>query len=233
MILLYTDFGLAGPYVGQMKSVLAALAPATPAIDLMHDAPAFRPDLAAYLLAALADDLPARCVLLGVVDPGVGGARDPIALRLGERWCVGPDNGLFALLARRHGAPEWHRLTARPDRLSASFHGRDLFAPAAARLARGDETGLAAHQPRAGADWPDDLDAAIYVDGFGNVMTGRRAAGWTAARYAGLPRARTFSDVPAGSAFWYENAHGLIELAVNRGSAARTLALAPGDPLTP
>ena len=199
------------------------------AVMMMHDAPRFRPDLAAYLLAALLDDLPETCVLCGVVDPGVGGARAPLALRCGSRWFVGPDNGLFAPVARRSENPVWHRLTARPERLSASFHGRDLFAPAAARLARGQDPGLAPHRPSVGTDWPDDIDRAIYVDGFGNVMTGRRATAWSEATYAGLPRARTFGDVAPGEAFWYENAHGLIELAVNQGRASDRLGLAPGD----
>ena len=80
MILLFTDFGWQGPYVGEMKAVLAELAPATPVIDLMHDAPACRPDLAAHLLAALAARLPAGAIVVAVVDPGVGTERPAVVL---------------------------------------------------------------------------------------------------------------------------------------------------------
>ncbi|MDH3597421.1 MAG: SAM-dependent chlorinase/fluorinase, partial [Rhodospirillales bacterium] len=139
MIVLFTDFGLDGPYVGQMKAVLHAEAPGVPLIDLMADAPAFDARAAAYLLAAYAPAFPAGCVFLAVVDPGVGGPRLPLAVEADARWFVGPDNGLLAPTARRAEAARTWQVTWRPDRLSASFHGRDLFAPVAARLALGEE----------------------------------------------------------------------------------------------
>ena len=138
MILLFTDFGTEGPYVGQMKAVLQAAAGPVPVVDLMHDAPAARPKPAAYLLAALLPALPRDAVVLAVVDPGVGGPRDPLAARLDGRFLVGPDNGLFEPSAARAADAAWFRITWRPERLSASFHGRDLFAPVAARLAVGE-----------------------------------------------------------------------------------------------
>ena len=140
MIVMFTDFGVAGPYAGQMKAALAAVAPAVSAIDLMHDAPVFRPKASAYLLAALVRPLPAGTVVLGVVDPGVGSpGRRPVAARAGGRWFVGPDNGLFAIAAQHAGGGEWWEIDWRPERLSNTFHGRDLFAPVAARLALGEE----------------------------------------------------------------------------------------------
>src|SRR5512143_1221602 len=137
MILLFTDFGWTGPYVGQMKAVLAAAAPGVPVIDLMHDAPAFRPRPAGVLLAALLAEVPAGAVVLAVVDPGVGTARAPLAVSVDGRWLVGPDNGLFAPTLRCDRAAEAWEITWRPARLSASFHGRDLFAPIAASIAAG------------------------------------------------------------------------------------------------
>lgn len=232
MILLYTDFGARGPYVGQMHAVLAAAAPGLAPIDLMHDAPAFAPVPAGYLLAALLDPLPAEAVILAVVDPGVGSARLPLVLRAGGRWFVGPDNGLLAPSWRRgtaEGRVAW-RIDWRPPALSASFHGRDLFAPVAAMLARGVRPGSAAlpatpmPRPIIGADGPPDLAEIIYIDAYGNALTGLRAASVPAD--AGLAlgrhrfaRARTFSDVAPGTAFAYENAHGLMEIAVNQGRA--------------
>ena len=238
MIVLFTDFGGAGPYVGQMKAVLARAAPAVPVIDLFADAPAFDPQASAYLLAAYAAEFPAGTVVLAVVDPGVGGPRAPLAVFAGRRWYVGPDNGLFAIVARRAGDARAWEITWRPERLSASFHGRDLFAPVAARLALGEappgrERGAAEMAAAMGADWPDDLARIVYVDHFGNAMTGLRAQVLgpdTVIRAGGrdLRRAQTFSDLPPGAPFWYENANGLAEIAVNQGRAAEALGLTVG-----
>ena len=120
MILLFTDFGLEGPYVGQMKAVLHREAPGVPVVDLMHDAPAFDPRAAAYLLAALAPEMPPDFIVLAVVDPGVGGARRPLTVAAGGRWYVGPDNGLLAPAARRTEQPQvwaspWEAPSRSPD----------------------------------------------------------------------------------------------------------------------
>ncbi|MCL6608940.1 MAG: SAM-dependent chlorinase/fluorinase [Geminicoccaceae bacterium] len=236
MILLATDFGLAGPYVGQLHLVLGRLVPEVPVIDLQHDLPAFRPDLASPLLAAHLDWAQPGDVVLAVVDPGVGTDRRPLALRLDGIWLVGPDNGLFEAALRRARSIESYEIVWRPERLSASFHGRDLFAPVAARLARGDRSGLAPAEPTRFRDWPDDLPRIVQVDAYGNAWTGLRAAHLPAGsrlRAAGrtLERARTFGDVPPGTAFWYENSSGFAEIAVSGGSAAETLGLRPGDPV--
>ncbi len=235
MILLFTDFGWSGPYVGQVKAVLAAEAPKAAIIDLMHDAPRCRPRPAAYLLAALVPRLPPAAVLLGVVDPGVGTDRAPVALRIDGRWYVGPDNGLFEpALRRARDCAAW-RIDWRPPALSASFHGRDLFAPVAAILDRG---GMVPGEPMAvdglrRPDWPAEV---IHLDHYGNATTGWRAAalpGEVAITAAGrsLNPARTFGEVPPGTAFWYENSNGLVEIAVSGGSAAETLGLALGTPI--
>jgi S-adenosylmethionine hydrolase len=238
MIVLFTDFGLHGPYTGQMKAVLHQRAPGIPVVDLFADAPVGNPKASAYLLAAYAEWFPMGTVFLCVVDPGVGGARPPIILQAEGRWYVGPGNGLFELVQRRAG--ERHRWTIdwKPDRLSASFHGRDLFAPVAAMLARGEPP---PGRPREDAadrrtDWPDDLPEIVYVDHFGNAMTGLRAAVLPrTARLAVAGRmlegARTFSDRAVGAAFWYENGNGLAEIAVNQGRADRELGLAIGVPV--
>lgn len=236
MILLATDFGLAGPYVGQLHLVLRRLVPERPVVDLQHDLPAFRPDLASPLLAAHLDWAQPGDVVLAVVDPGVGTERRPLALRLDGIWLVGPDNGLFEVALRRARSIESYEIVWRPERLSASFHGRDLFAPVAARLARGDRAGLVPGEPSRFREWPDELPVIVYLDGYGNAWTGLRAAhlpAGTRLRVAGrsLERARTFGEVPAGTAFWYENSSGFAEIAVSGGSAAGTLGLRPGDPV--
>jgi S-adenosylmethionine hydrolase len=230
MILIFSDFGTTGPYTGQMISVLKQAAPEVSVVELMSDAPTFNPKASAYLLAALAEDIPKSAVLLGVVDPGVGSTRRAVMVAAGGRWFIGPDNGLFAVVARRLDDARWHEITWRPERLSETFHGRDLFAPAAARMALGEPPSSRALSPDAivGHDWPDDLAEVIYVDAFGNVMTGLRAAniGVDHRLVVGgsmIGHARTFSAVGAGSAFWYANANGLCEIAVNRGRADVTL----------
>ncbi|UCH75481.1 MAG: SAM-dependent chlorinase/fluorinase [Rhodospirillales bacterium] len=239
MILLFSDFGYAGPYLGQMRTAILACDPAADIVDLMHDAPRGDPRAAAFLLAALAERMPRDCVCLAVVDPGVGGARPPLIVEADTRFFVGPGNGLFEILRRRAGTSRVWTIDWRPEELSSSFHGRDLFAPVAAMLhtevfPEATEIAWSEHF----ASWPDDLPEAIYVDGFGNVMSGLRASGFRRqARFEAAGRvlryARTFSEVAPGEAFWYENSIGLVEIAVNRGSAAGVLGLKPGDPVLP
>ena len=239
MIVLFTDFGLNDPYVGQMHAVFAREAPGVPVIDLFHSVPAFNIRAGAYLLPAYARDFPPGTVFVGVVDPGVGGARRPVMLQADQRWYVGPDNGLFEMVRRRATEHECRVIRWRPSRLSASFHGRDLFAPVAARLARGEIPDAAPAELTVPSDisWPDDLAEIIHIDHYGNGISGLRATTLSAeqAIRAGgevLKYARVFSEVPPGAAFWYENANGLVEIAVNGGSAAARLGLRPGDPLT-
>jgi S-adenosyl-L-methionine hydrolase (adenosine-forming) len=239
MIVLFTDFGVGGPYTGQMIAVLRRLAPDTDVVELMADAPAHDPRAAAYLLAAYTAEFPPDTVFLCVVDPGVGGDRAAGVLWADDRWFVGPDNGLFEPLMRRAQAARWHRITWRPARLSRTFHGRDLFAPVAAALATGQKVEME-ERPMTEAsrpDWPDDLPEVVYIDAFGNAMTGIRAGAITAnARIAiggvPIPRAETFADVSIGMAFCYENANGLLEVAVREGRADVALGLNVGSTIT-
>jgi len=238
MIVLFTDFGLEGPYAGQMKAVLLREAPGIPVVDLFADAPAANPKAAAYLLAAHAVWFPSGTVFLAIVDPGVGGARAAVAVEADGSWFIGPDNGLFELVMRRAKAVRCCEITWRPLALSASFHGRDLFAPVAARLARGEPPPGEPRSSGAGRmfDWPDDLPEIVYIDHYGNAMTGLRAATIPdAAKLAvaerALPHARTFSNVPQGQAFWYANSNGLAEIAVNSGRASDNLGIGISSPV--
>jgi S-adenosylmethionine hydrolase len=238
MIVLFTDFGLEGPYTGQMKAILYREAPAVPVVDLFADAPAGKPRPCAYLLAAYAQWFPAGTVFLAVIDPGVGSARAAIVVEADGRFYVGPDNGLFEIVMRRAARSRSWEIDWLPPTLSASFHGRDLFAPVAARLARGEPPPGRPRRANLGRypDWPDDLAEIVYIDHFGNAMTGLRAgivpgAARLAIRGHRLGHARTFSAVPAGDAFWYENSNGLVEIAVNGGRADARLGLALGDPV--
>lgn len=237
MIVLFTDFGLHGPYVGQMHAVLAQQAPGIPVIDLFHDVPTHDIRAGAYLLPAYVRECPPETVVVAVVDPGVGGPRRALLVRADHRWYVGPDNCLFHPLMRRATELECREIQWSPDRLSASFHGRDLFVPVAAQLARGQFPESRQVEPATPAgSWPDDLAEVVYVDRFGNVLTGLRARQLppTASLHADgvtIPRARTYSEVPPGQLFWYENSNGLAEIAANCARAAEILNIAVGSPV--
>jgi S-adenosylmethionine hydrolase len=234
MILLFTDFGAQGPYLGQMEAALRRQAPGVEVVNLLSDAPMGDPRRSAYLLAALCREFPEGSVFLAVVDPGVGGERLPVALRADGRWFVGPDNGLFNTVALHASSAEWRRIDWRPERLSLSFHGRDLFAPVAARIAQGDLGWESAPHP--GPDlslWPDDLPEIIYLDHYGNALAGLRYRAdldGLVLKAGGrrIPQAGTFCAVAEGTAFWYRNSMDLVEIAVNRGRADAALGLALG-----
>jgi S-adenosylmethionine hydrolase len=202
-------------------------------VDALHDAPDFGIEPVAHLLAALAPEYPRGSVFLAIVDPGVGGKRDAIVVKADGRTFVGPDNGLLSVLWQRARRRKCLRIAWRPKRLTSSFHGRDLFAPVAAALAtrRVPRGWLAAKRCPAVLLDARDRAQVIYVDHFGNCVTGMRAkalsrtmalrVGTRVVRYA-----RTFEA--ARGAFWYENSLGLAEISIPRGSAARSLGLRVG-----
>ena len=238
LIACFTDFGPTGPYQGQMAAVLASQAPNTPQITLMADAPMFDPQAAGLLISSLCDHMPPGTLYLAVVDPGVGGSRRPLILRTERDIFVGPDNGLFVPIVRRYDNCEIVSIEWRPERLSESFHGRDLFAPVAAKLANGEDvagTSIDINE-MVGFHSPLDRNRIIYLDHFGNAISGITAEEVTdnaiisingkSVRYA-----RTFSEVSIGEPFWYRNSFGLVEIAVNCGSAVGLLGLELGMPL--
>jgi len=171
-------------------------------------------------------------VFLAVVDPGVGGKRDAIVVKAEGQSFVGPDNGLLSLVWQRARRRKCFRIAWRPERLTASFHGRDLFAPIAGALATGriPRRWLSRKRKPEVLLPPRELPRVIYIDHYGNAMTGLREfrkswrlrAGGRSVAYA-----RTFEE--AGGPFWYENNMGLVEIAAPRASAARLLRLRIGS----
>lgn len=200
-------------------------------MDALHDAPDFAVEPAAHLLAALAGEYPGSSVFLALVDPGVGGRRDAIVVEADGRRFVGPDNGLLSLVWQRARRRACRRIVWRPTRLTSSFHGRDLFAPVAAALATRVPRGWLAPKRAPDVLLPDrELARVIYVDHYGNAMTGLRRYRTTWRLRAGgrrLPHARTFES--ARGPFWYENSMGLVEIAAPNASAARRLRLKIGS----
>ncbi|MCW2959536.1 MAG: SAM-dependent chlorinase/fluorinase [Solirubrobacterales bacterium] len=257
-ITFLSDYGIADEFVGVCHGVMARIAPGVQIIDIAHGLPRHDVRAGALMLRRALPFMPPG-VHLAVVDPTVGGERRALALRTAEedRILVGPDNGLLALAAQRFGgaidAVDVSRSPHRLDPVSATFHGRDIFAPVAAALAAGaelldagdpidaDEITLL-HMPMAMVE-PEGLVAhAVGFDRFGNITldveheelteTGLRLGrpvlvGDHRAHYAG-----TFSDVAPGRLLLYEDAYRTLALAVNRGSAQDLLGVALDDELT-
>jgi hypothetical protein len=236
VIVLFTDFGISDPYVGQVKARLAERAPSQLVVDLLHEVPDFNPHAGAHLLAAFASVFQPGSVFLAVVDPGVGTPRDAVVVMAGGRWFVGPGNGLLSIVAARHADTRLWRITWQPDALSSTFHARDLFAQVAADIARGEFpadrlTPIDKLEVEFDAG---DLARVIYIDHYGNAWTGVRGVvkgAYVSAAGRHFKHSDSFGFVGKGEGFWFMNSVGLLELAVNRGSAAATYGLRVGDPV--
>ncbi|MDT3706765.1 MAG: SAM-dependent chlorinase/fluorinase [Thiobacillus sp.] len=236
MIVLFTDFGMHDPYVGQVKARLAEYAPSQLVIDLLHEVPDFNPHAGAHLLAAFATVFQPGSVFLAVVDPGVGTARSAVVVMAGGRWFVGPDNGLLSIVAARHADTRLWRITWQPETMSATFHGRDVFARVAADIARGEFPAYSVDPiDKLEVEFDSgDLPRVIYIDHYGNAWTGLRGVARDAHVSAAGRRFKhsdSFGFVGKGEGFWFVNSVGLLELAVNRGSAAAVYGLKVGDPV--
>jgi len=241
LVTLTTDFGTADGYVGAMKGVLHRRAPGVVIVDVSHAIPRHDVAAGAHALATAAPWFPPGTVHVAVVDPGVGTGRRGVVVEAGGQIFVGPDNGLFALVAP---APDSvHEIAAaefRAGRVSPTFHGRDVFAVAAARLACGAAPSQAgpAVEPAGlvrlggGPHGSDGGNRVVHVDGFGNLITDAAAAGegasvWVGGRAIG-PLRRTFADVAPGELVAYVGSSGTVEVAVREGSAAAVLGVGRG-----
>ncbi len=238
MILLFTDYGVDGPYLGQVHCKLLQAAPTVSVVNLMADAPRNNPRASGYLLASLIQHIPENAVIFAVVDPGVGSGKDiPSIFKTDSHWFVGPDNGLFDILLRRYSLVKCWEIQSDETNIAVSFHGRDIYAPVCARLANNEQVPGISRQWQDANQWPDDLYEIIYCDHFGNAMTGIRSTmidQSTVLNIEGssIAHANTFSSVKRGEAFWYINSNGLVEIAVNQGSAETTLGISIGTLIT-
>ncbi|MFM1997993.1 MAG: Adenosyl-chloride synthase [Planctomycetota bacterium] len=249
VVTLTTDFGSGSGYVAELKGrLLHAAAPFT-LVDIAHDVPPHDIRAAAWLVAAACPAFPSGSLHLIVVDPGVGTTRGLVWARLGtpdaSQDFLCPDNGVLTLAMRRSPLVAARRLDV-PPAAAATFHGRDVLAPTAARLLDGTETEtlgpeigrlvtLDLPEPVAG---PSGLRGeVVHVDAFGNLITNLPAAAWPRLQAAGRLRVgdhdvttlvRTYGDAPAGSLVALVGSQGVIEVAVVEGRADTRLAVRVG-----
>ena len=236
IITLTTDFGLRDPYVGIMKGVILGIAPEACLVDISHDVGPHDVAEGAFTLASAFRYFPPGTVHLAVVDPGVGSERRPIAASDGRYMFVGPDNGLFSLCLdesamMHHITNDEHFLNP----VSETFHGRDIFAPVAARLAAG--MALQAVGPPI-RDYLKltfgDKPTVVHIDKFGNIVTSLRPQELSpnpALRISGTrvgSICKTYAEGRPGELFIVVGSSGFVEVAMNRGSAADRLDVTRG-----
>jgi len=244
VIVLLTDFGLQDPYVGQMKGVLLGLAPQARIVDLCHEVAPQNVGQAGFLLEASYRHFPAGSVFVAVVDPGVGSDRAILLARFADRFFMAPDNGLLSFLPAEETV-WWHVRTDAAE-ASRTFHGRDIFAPLAARLAAGiaperlGEPVPPDQTTRAASDFAE-IKAGIlqgvvqHVDHFGNCLLNVSANAhvpgrvWTLDDGRTVAEAATYSDLQPGTVGLLAGSQGVMELAANCASCARILGLSPGS----
>jgi hypothetical protein len=256
VIALFTDFGWEDPYVAQMKGAILTVDPTARLLDLTHTVSPYNIAEGAYLLDQSAEEFPAGTIFIAVVDPGVGTDRDPILLETSKgKFFVGPDNGLFTHVVDNEGfsrawkldKPEYFRGGA----VSATFHGRDIFAAVAAHLASGvdpDRVGtpiktlvmLPVKEPTfTGGSISVEV---LHLDRYGNVILNLRNDGEIAAKlkegnlvkisigkesYSG-PLVKTYGDMEKGRLILLYGGNGFLEIAMNQGSAAKELKVEAG-----
>ncbi|MEZ0318420.1 MAG: S-adenosyl-l-methionine hydroxide adenosyltransferase family protein [Pyrobaculum sp.] len=249
MIALLTDFGK-DYFVGVMKGVIYSINPNAVVVDITHEVPPQDVWTGAFVLKASYKWFPRGTVFVAVVDPGVGTERAPLILKTRRYFFVGPDNGLLSLAAEEDGVEEAYHIRVGLPSLSTTFHGRDVFAPAAAYLSLGIEPRRlgtpTASWKRLELPRPVYKDGvlhakAIYVDRFGNVYTSVEEVDFASPgdvlcieAKGSVLRARyveTYGKARPGELAALVNSEGYLELAVVMGSASATYGLRPGDEL--
>ncbi|MEZ5965331.1 MAG: SAM-dependent chlorinase/fluorinase [Planctomycetota bacterium] len=249
IVTLLSDFGLADPWVGIMKGVVKRHNPAADVLDYCHGVPAHDVRVGAFFLAAVVDRFPPGTVHVAVVDPGVGTARRALVACAAGCFWVAPDNGLLESILRRDDvevrAVDIDKLDLRPA--SRTFHGRDVFAPLGGMLSSG-RFGFRALGDRVADPCrldgdpfaPEASPCVIAVDRFGNLITNVGLArvqseGWAAVRVRDhvVPLVATYAEAAPGEALALINSYDLLEVAINRGSAAERLRVSVGATFEP
>ena len=253
LVALFTDFGPSDPYVAQLKGSIKTIAPSAELLDLSHSNAAFDISTASYLLSKSTRTLPPGSIIIAVVDPGVGSSRAGLAVRTqAGRIYLAPDNGILTEVLAREGLADARTLPIATESISSTFHARDLFGPAAARLVNSesfDSLGAKAEKilrlPRNTATvMPNQAKGQVlYIDHYGNILTnipgselaklkvGLLLTVTIKGKSLSLPFLRTYAEAPADRPFALINSDGEFEIAINQGNAARELGIKVGDPV--
>ena len=252
MITLTSDFGLKDPYVAEMKGVILTISPNAILIDITHEVAKFDVRAGAFILASVAPYFPAGTIHLAVVDPGVGTQRRAILIQTKKSFFVGPDNGVLFLAAQNQGIEHIYHISNQKFMLqsvSSTFHGRDVFAPAAAYLDRdvkptefGAEIKDTVSPEFSKVKWANGslMGEVMHIDDFGNIITNINqtdiARKQTKIIKVELPRislqlafGKTYADAKAKEPISIIGSHGFLEIALNRGNAARKFKAKAGD----
>ena len=256
IVTLTTDFGLKDSYAAEMKAAILSICPNAVIVDITHEIEKFNIRMGAYMLASAVPYFPKSSVHVGVVDPSVGTRRRPLVIQTRQGFFVGPDNGLLVLAAEKQGMMHVHELAnsrLMSPRVSNTFHGRDIFAPAAAHLLNGvkpAEFGPEIREPAkpefAKVTRRNDMlvGEVLHVDGFGNIITNitekeiaqSHVKDTVSVELAGLKLklnfCKAYGDNRRREALALIGSHGFLEIALNQGSAAEKFKTKPGDSVT-
>lgn len=255
IVTLLTDFGERDPYIAAMKGVILSIAPHVKIIDITHNISKFNIREGAFILASVVKYFPKNTVHVGVVDPGVGSQRKPIIVVTRRSILVGPDNGLLMLAAEREGLLKVFEIKRRQfllEEISFTFHGRDIFAPAAANIANGvkpEEIGEEVEEyekmsfPKPEIHGRKIVGEVIYIDDFGNIITnisakelyklsipiGSKIIMRTSNTEDELYLRDSYSRVDVGKPLAIINSFNLLEIAVNQSNAAKHYNIKVGE----
>ena len=255
IVTLTTDFGLKDPYAAEMKAAILGICPNATIVDITHEIAKFNVRMGAFVLASAAPYFPDGSIHVAVVDPGVGTPRRPIVIQTKKAFFVGPDNGVLILAAQKQGVKKIHELTnprLMLPTVSNTFHGRDVFAPAAAHLLNevkpaefGPEISAAAaefaHVTRKNNAL---IGEVLHVDGFGNIITNISELEVEQNRTKGavkvelttfkvkLAFCRAYGEIKPYEPLALIGSHGFLEISINQGNAAEKFKTKAGDTIT-
>ena len=253
IVTLITDFGLRDPYVAEMKGAILSICSDAVIVDVSHEIEKFNIRMGAYVLASAAPYFPKGTVHVAVVDPGVGTQRRSLVIETKQGFLVGPDNGVLVLAAERQGIISIHELANTKlmlPHISSTFHGRDVFAPAAAHLAKGlspAEFGPEIHKvvkpefAKVKREKGALTGEVLHVDGFGNIITNVSEEELASLHAKGplnvslpnwkatLKLIKTYAEAKPEEALAFVGSQGYVEIAVNQGNAAEKFSAKPGD----
>ena len=255
LVALLTDFGLTDPYVAQMKGKLFSLAPDCRVVDVCHELEPFAPVHGSFYLWVCRPHFPKGTLFVAVIDPGVGGNRRLIYLEKGGHGYLAPDNGLLEMILNDGSGGRAFDVSEAVNApgVSATFHGRDVFAPLAARLVAGESPQKMGFEvsmdtlvrlPDRGPRMENEnllVTHALHVDRFGNIILDAPNEPWmeqirswplvavARPKHCMVKVVRTYSEISGSGVGILEGSHGMLELALDRGSAAKLLDVVPGD----